>query len=188
MPTKSTSAGRDVGNPHSATAQNSALPPRVEETTSTRICTACGARQPLARFRRRARNSERRHHQCNPCRNRRTRLNREQKRNKGISEWATRVRRQEGIDGVIALIHLMVDRFHGLEAFAETWRSQIAAATPGSKQALDGFRTLVHLWKLVHATAEEAGETPFGQLNDEELQQVIDDLLAAEMRKSEGEQ
>ncbi|WP_339909873.1 hypothetical protein [Symmachiella dynata] len=82
----------------------------------------------------------------------------------------------------------MVDRFHGLEAFAETWRSQIAAATPGSKQALDGFRTLVHLWKLVHATAEEAGETPFGQLNDEELQQVIDDLLAAEMRKSEGEQ
>ncbi len=151
---------------------NTALP------TTTKTCYDCGRTLPVDRFRLRRQGGAARQGCCRECYNGRMREYRRRRRDKAIGQFASRVRREPSLRGVVALCNAMFARFGGVDGFATAWAAQIDAACairPGQKTVMDAFAAILHLLKIVEANG---GARDYSLLSDEDLDRELMGLLA----------
>ena len=114
--------------------------------TETKSCHQYLQTQPLSEFRRRYRNRPERMHTCNSCRYQYERVRRRNLRRKGrdqtIARFATQLRHATDANRVLLLAREMLQRYGGVQGFAESWAQQARRAMedrPSSTPALNFF-------------------------------------------------
>ena len=143
----------------------------------TKVCTDCLQEKPLTAFRRRYRDSDKRHNQCNECFARYMRYLRAVKRGKQIRRFVAEVKTASNRDVLAAMCARMAQRLGGVDALCAGWVAHLHAAAkarPGSKMVLDTFRAIINLM----AAAEQQKPEPIDvrDLTNDELHFRIGEL------------
>lgn len=155
-------------------------------TAQIQTCRTCFRRLHVSHFRRRRRDSEDRHRQCNACRNAAERDRRRQIRLHDADRFASGVNRARSRVAIESLCTLMIDRIGGLERFAELWWEAIQEAvrrSPGSRVVLNHFKAIVDLLFYAEKQREKAGEPladDIDRMTKEEIDIELNDLIHQE--------
>ena len=149
-------------------------------------CRTCYRRLPIGHFRRRHRDSEDRHRQCNTCRNAAERDRRRQIRLHDADRFANGVNQARSRVGIESLCTTMIHRFGGIEQFAATWWEAIqdaARRSPGSRVVLNHFKAIAHLHCYAEKQREKSGEPlvdDVDQMTTKEINAELDGLIQQE--------
>jgi len=99
--------------------------PARDTPTISRLCRECLEERPIGEFRRRGRNSDRRHSVCRPCRNRLDRerrflakANRERRR---LGAWLTAIRAARSERELAYFVGVALRQFGGISGFARVF-------------------------------------------------------------------
>ena len=155
-------------------------------TAPIQTCSTCYRRLPIDHFRRRRRDSEERHRQCNTCRNTAERDCRRLIRLHEVDRFAGEVKRARSQRAIERVCIDMIERFGGVAEFTALWWEAIQAAArrlPGSRLVLNHFKAIVDLHRYAVKEREKAGEPLVGdtdQMTTEELNDEISTLIRQE--------
>ena len=136
----------------------------------TKVCTDCLQERPLTEFRRRYRDSDKRHNQCRGCFAKYMRYLRAVKRGKLIRKFVAEVKTASNRDVLTAMCVRMAQRLGGVDALCAGWVAHLHAAAearPGSKMVLDTFRAIVNLMAV--AEQQKPEQIDVRELTDDEL-------------------
>jgi hypothetical protein len=104
---------------------------------ATKTCSICAAERPLAAFRRRRRDSERRHSECNLCRSLADRQRRADKKARAVRAWATEMNQFADSIGVLGqCCHAVIQRVGGVQAFAALFARELERESVAGKVRL----------------------------------------------------
>ena len=138
---------------------------------ATKVCTDCLRQKPLTAFRRRYRDSDKRHNQCRDCFAKYMRYHRAVKRGKQIRSFVAQAKTISNRDVLTAMCAHMAQRFGGVGALAAKWAAHIRAASesrPGSKMLLDTFRAIANI--MLAAEQQKPEQIDVRELTDDELE------------------
>jgi hypothetical protein len=144
-----------------------------------KLCVDCGQDKLETEFRRRSRNSDKRHSQCRDSYNAYMRQYRANARRKEIAKFACKVSSPRVRPNAIpALVDRMFRRFGGVDGFCTAWTDTFKAAraarpgSTGSKMVLDWYRTFFRLMELTAAEKEKKSEY-VEAMSDEEADSTL---------------
>jgi hypothetical protein len=149
----------------------------VASTSTTRLCSTCGQAKPIAEFRRRSHDRDRRHNQCRECFALYMRLYRARRQVQAVDRFADQLQRMKDLRQVSVLCCGMLAKFGGLEGFCSKWKALIdakAVTDPGHPFVLKSLQTIVRLIELADTNRPEPN---LATLSDEELHQEIRSIL-----------
>jgi hypothetical protein len=148
----------------------------VTSTSTTRLCSKCGQVKPVGEFRRRARDSEHRHHECNTCFALGMRMYRAMKRLRGIESAVAQLQHAKDIALVAAFLQGIFAQFGGMESFCRQWKvafDEAARRRPGSRFVLNTLRDIGHMISLTDMPPPAPPERDLTTLSDEELKAEV---------------
>ena len=164
------------------------MTPETESNTelvTTKTCGSCGLTKPIERFRFKNRAEGRRHSECNVCaasqKNRRLAGKRTRNLTNTVQELAgdsCDPSKYGATTRIEVVVRAMIDRFGGLEQFAEEWTAFLRLAQISGKHHLiqRSFEVLLRLLEVVDRT--KAQQPDFDGMDDEQLEDAMSNHTA----------